>query len=73
MRGLLGDSEDGEQFADRDPGRATDEVEDAVMGPAQSSFGQDLVGQCRELAVAEVQVLDGLSERSLAIWVNHLD
>lgn len=71
--GLLGDPEDGKQFAGRDPGVPTDEVEDAVVGSAQSSLGQDPVRQRGELAVAEVQGLDGVTERGLAIWVNHLD
>jgi hypothetical protein len=44
MGGLFGDAEDGEQFSDRNSGVATDEVEDAVMGSAQSAHGQDLVG-----------------------------
>ena len=63
---LLGDRQDLEQLAHRDPGVAADEVDDPVMGPAEAVLGQDLVRLGGEVPVGEEQHLDHLPELRLA-------
>src|SRR5690348_3720353 len=73
MDGLLGYFKDGQQLADGDPRITPDEVQDPAVCSSEPSFGEDLVWQCCEGAVAEVQLLDSAPQRDLSIWVNHID
>ena len=55
---LLGDLQHVEQFGDRQPGLAVDEMQHPVMGAAEAVVGEDLVGVGGEIAIGEEQQLD---------------
>ena len=52
---LFGDAQDGQQVADRDAGVAADEMQRAVMRPAEAELVQDRVGGVGEVAIGEEQ------------------
>ena len=63
---LLGDLQDGEEFADRQVGVSAYEVERAVVGAAEADRRQFAVGLRQEVAVTEEQLLDATAQFVLA-------
>src|SRR3546814_13409668 len=63
---LLGDAQNGQQFRHRDARVAADEVDDAVVSPAEAVGGENLVGLAGEVAVGEEQQLHRLAQLFLA-------
>ncbi len=63
---LLGDAEDGEQFADADLGMAPDEINDAVMGAAEIIARQDGIRLGGEVAIGEIEQFDALPQLLVA-------
>ena len=59
---LLGDAEDAEQVAHRDPRPAADEMQHPVMRPAHAQLRQDLVGAGGEVAIAEEEQVLGQAQ-----------
>jgi len=62
---LLGDLQNVEQVGNLDAGIAVDEMQHAVMRPAETELGQHLVRVGDEIAVGEEQELDQVPARLL--------
>ena len=58
VEALLGDAQDVEQFGDGEAGLPVDEMQDAVMRPAEAVVGEDAVGIADEVAIGEEEQLD---------------
>ena len=58
VEALLGDPQDVEQFGDRQPRMAVDEMQHAVVRPAEAEVLQEPVGVADEVAIGEEEQLD---------------
>ena len=78
---LLGDAQDGQELGHRDVWVAPHEMDDAMVGAAETVLGEDLVRVRGEVAVGVEEQLDALPELPLGqekrisagFYVNHVD
>src|SRR3546814_12898885 len=63
---LLGDRQQGEQMTHREIGLARDEIERAVVRPAEPLRGQPAIDRARHVAVAEIKQLDATADFGFA-------
>ena len=63
---LLGDAQDGQQVAHAHLRMAADEIDHAVMRPAEAVARQHRVGLGGEIAIGEIEQLDALAQLVLA-------
>src|SRR5262249_664127 len=81
VQALFGNLKDAEQFAYRHLRMTPDEMNDAMMGAAETKFGQDGVGLCGEITIGEEQQLYPLAQSVLGqkdrlgrrFYVSHID
>ena len=78
---LLGDAQDAQELGHRDVGVAAHEVDDPVVGAAETVLVEDLVGVRGEVAIGVEEELDALAQLLLpqeerigtGFYVNHVD
>ena len=66
---LLGDFQNVEQVGDLHPGIAVDEMQHAMVRPAEAELGQNLIRIADEIAIGEEQKLDEIEIRLAALRV----
>src|SRR5512145_1857476 len=67
-KALLGDLEDFQKVRDPEPRMTLDEVQNAMVGAAETKLGEDGIGIAREIAVGEKKQLDDREQTSVGRW-----